>query len=59
MANPAKKMNCPRCGAEMNHHGDKVVYATIALEDRHIDSGLGGRLEEFTAVRGAAPQLLD
>ena len=21
------KMNCPDCGAEMNHHADKLVYA--------------------------------
>lgn len=20
------KMNCPDCGAEMNHHADKLVY---------------------------------
>jgi predicted RNA-binding Zn-ribbon protein involved in translation (DUF1610 family) len=23
--NPAK-LHCPRCGAEMNHHGNKMVY---------------------------------
>jgi hypothetical protein len=24
----AKKMFCPKCRAEMNHHAEKVVYAS-------------------------------
>ena len=24
------KMNCPDCGAEMNHHADKLDYGTDA-----------------------------
>jgi ribosomal protein S27AE len=47
MANTAMKMRCPRCGAEMNHHGDKLVYTPGGAEDHNVDSGLGGRLEEF------------
>lgn len=47
MASTVNKMRCPRCGAEMNHHCDKIVYATGALEDHNIDSSLGGRVEEF------------
>ena len=32
------KMKCPDCGAEMNHHADKLVYddATDACEDGRI-----------------------
>ena len=31
----AEKMKCPRCGADMNHHGDKVLRAesTEAVSD--------------------------
>ncbi len=47
MCGTAKKMSCPRCGAEMNHHGDKLVYTAIASGDRDVHSDLGGRLEEF------------
>ena len=27
------KMNCPDCGAEMNHHADKLVYDAASDED--------------------------
>jgi len=26
MVNTTTRMKCPRCGAEMNHHADKLVY---------------------------------
>ena len=40
------KMICPACGAEMNHHAEKVDY-TAALDDPEaVDSDLGGILEE-------------
>jgi ribosomal protein S27AE len=29
----ADKMKCPYCGAEMNHHADKLVYEDAADED--------------------------
>ena len=41
------KMRCPGCGAEMNHHGDKLVYAADADGHRNIDLGLGESVEEF------------
>jgi predicted RNA-binding Zn-ribbon protein involved in translation (DUF1610 family) len=28
----AEKMNCPACGAEMNHHADKLDYGAAADE---------------------------
>jgi len=45
--NMANKMSCPHCGAEMNHHGDKLVYAADAAGGPKIDLGLGGFVEEF------------
>jgi ribosomal protein S27AE len=37
-------MKCPKCGTEMNHHADKLIY-----KDLLSDSGmnLGGTIEEF------------
>lgn len=34
----ADKMKCPNCGAEMNHHGDKLVYDS-APDDEDADEG--------------------
>jgi len=39
-------MICPECKVEMNHHGDKVVYATEPVS-AEIDPALGGFIEEF------------
>jgi len=33
----ADKMNCPDCGAEMNHHADKLVYDSAPVEDADED----------------------
>lgn len=41
------KMNCPHCGAEMNHHADKLVYDSAPGEDE--DSDEGGRILESHA----------
>ena len=42
-------MNCPRCGAEMNHHADKLVEPTTAEEAERMDPELGGVIEEMLA----------
>ncbi len=42
----SKRMTCPKCRAEMNHHGDKLVYGPDSQADR-MDEHLGGFLEEF------------
>ena len=39
-----KKMACPKCGAEMNHHADKVILGHSAAGDR---SEFGGMVEEL------------
>jgi predicted RNA-binding Zn-ribbon protein involved in translation (DUF1610 family) len=42
-----KKMLCPDCGAEMNHHALKIDYtAAPEVDDATIDPQTGGRLVE-------------
>jgi ribosomal protein S27AE len=39
------RMICPRCGAEMNHHSDKLIYQSG--DSGRMDPTLGGTVEEF------------
>ncbi len=56
-----QKMKCPSCGAEMNHHADKVDYTLALNEPEAVEPDLGGIVEEVhtcpkcgaTAVRRA------
>jgi ribosomal protein S27AE len=41
------KVICPNCRIEMNHHGDKLVYAADLPQVGAIDPSLGGFIEEF------------
>jgi predicted RNA-binding Zn-ribbon protein involved in translation (DUF1610 family) len=42
-----KKMLCPDCGVEMNHHAMKIDYtASTEGDDSTIDPETGGRLME-------------
>jgi predicted RNA-binding Zn-ribbon protein involved in translation (DUF1610 family) len=41
------RMICPRCGEEMNHHGDKLVYASDPQQAGASDPTMGGFIEEF------------
>jgi len=43
------KMICPTCRVEMNHHCDKLVYATDPQNAGQTDPNLGGFIEEFHA----------
>ncbi len=36
-----KKMRCPDCGIDMNHHADKIDYST-----QTADTELGGVIQE-------------
>jgi rubredoxin len=38
------KMICPDCGAEMNHHANKIDYG--ADDSAFVDSVFGGALKE-------------
>ncbi len=46
MAKATKKMRCPECDAEMNHHAEKLVDPVSADEASHVDAALGGFIEE-------------
>lgn len=39
-----KKMNCPVCGSEMNHHADKIDYSITDVDAQ--DYGTGGIIQE-------------
>lgn len=41
-----KKMTCPDCGVEMNHHAEKIDYSESPDDASAIDSDLGGVLQE-------------
>jgi predicted RNA-binding Zn-ribbon protein involved in translation (DUF1610 family) len=41
-----KKMKCPGCGADMNHHAEKIDYTASLSEPDAIDPQFGGVLEE-------------
>lgn len=41
-----KKMVCPECGVEMNHHADKLLHPTDPKDARRVDPALGGIVQE-------------
>jgi predicted RNA-binding Zn-ribbon protein involved in translation (DUF1610 family) len=43
------KMICPKCGAEMNHHAEKIDYLIPPDEADEVDAYFGGVLEEIYA----------
>lgn len=60
-----EKMRCPDCGAEMNHHANKIDYSSAVEESgEEMWMGLGGVLQEAhtcpecgqTALREAADE---
>ena len=52
MAKQKRKMICPKCGTEMNHHADKLVYPVTAAEAKKMDASLGGFIEETHCCPG-------
>lgn len=40
------KLICPKCGAEMNHHADKLIYCDEGRSPATSDPSLGGVIEE-------------
>jgi len=40
-------MRCPKCGAEMNRHAEKLVFAAGSGEASDADEVLGGVVEEM------------
>lgn len=39
-------MRCPKCGAQMNRHAEKLVFPADPAEARRADGLLGGLIEE-------------
>jgi ribosomal protein S27AE len=39
-------MICPKCGAVMNHHAEKLVEPRDAIEAARMDPRLGGMIQE-------------
>ncbi len=46
---PNKKMICPDCGVEMNHHAEKINYGAAMEGSAAVDRDFGGVLEEVYA----------
>lgn len=46
------KLICPKCGDEMNHHADKLVYPLNANAILEAQSVLGGVVEETHGCPG-------
>ena len=46
---PSTKLRCPKCGAEMNRHAEKLVYSDSSRDAGRIDPALGGLIEETHA----------
>jgi ribosomal protein S27AE len=47
MAMQKSKMICPKCGAEMNHHADKLVDPVKPEDLKHVNPALAGVVEEM------------
>jgi ribosomal protein S27AE len=45
-------MICPKCGDEMNHHADKLVYPTSPEDIKKMTAAWGGLIEETHACPG-------
>ena len=46
---PATPMICPRCGAAMNHHAEKLLQPIAPDDTAFVDAALGGVVEEVHA----------
>ena len=42
----ATRMRCPKCGAEMNHHANKVDYSAGAADPSAVDPDFYGVLQQ-------------
>jgi len=52
MAKQTHAMICPKCGAEMNHHADKLVDPVTPEDRKHVNAALGGVIEETHCCPG-------
>ncbi|MGE5306131.1 MAG: hypothetical protein ACM3TN_22725 [Alphaproteobacteria bacterium] len=52
MAKQKRKMICPKCGDEMNHHADKLLDPVSPEDLTHVNPALGGVIEEMHCCPG-------
>ena len=52
MSKTENKMICPKCGDEMNHHADKLVYLSSPEDAKEMNAALGGVIEETHSCPG-------
>jgi len=43
----SETLKCPRCGADMNHHADKVLPSESTEADRDLDTVFGASVVEL------------
>jgi predicted RNA-binding Zn-ribbon protein involved in translation (DUF1610 family) len=48
----SSKLICPKCGDELNHHADKLIYSGARGNAAAIDPSLGGLIEESHCCPG-------
>ena len=54
----SNKMICPKCGAEMNHHAEKVDYGAALEDTAAADADFGGILQEVHTCPGCGDTAL-
>jgi predicted RNA-binding Zn-ribbon protein involved in translation (DUF1610 family) len=47
MTTVSTKIQCPKCGAEMNLHAQKIVYAGSSTHNEPQEELFNGALQEF------------
>jgi len=52
MSRRETKMICPKCGDEMNHHADKVIYPGSSEDAKDTRVAWGGVIEETHSCPG-------
>jgi predicted RNA-binding Zn-ribbon protein involved in translation (DUF1610 family) len=52
MARQKSKMICPKCGDEMNHHADKLVYPASPEDAKTMNATFGGMIDETHCCPG-------
>jgi predicted RNA-binding Zn-ribbon protein involved in translation (DUF1610 family) len=52
MSKRKAKLICPKCGDEMNHHADKLVYPASPEDAKKMNAALGGVIEQTHGCPG-------
>ena len=46
MSDRRSTLKCPKCGTEMNHHADRLVYPAGSDDEKQIDPVFGALVQE-------------